>query len=175
MQPQVDPCDAGLTTSFRLPFGAAAGRADRSRIEAPAARPPHLASQDAEFVALQMAYRASGGLANGNELATRLHVRGESGYARLASWILRQQVFSFAWNQHFWLPMFQFDPADLSLRQELQPVLAELAGVMDGWALAAWFARPCDSLQGRSPLSQCVHDQPAVFQAARLQRFVIRG
>jgi hypothetical protein len=136
--------------------------------------PLHVAS-DTGFVALQNAYRASGGLASGNELATRLHVNGEGGYAKLARWILSHQAFSFAWNEDFWLPMFQFDPRDLSLTQGLRPVLAELGDVMDGWALAAWFAEPNDALQGHSPVSRWLTHWPDVFQAARLQRFVMKG
>jgi hypothetical protein len=132
-------------------------------------------ASDIGFVSLQNAYRASGGLANGNELAARLHVNGEGGFATLARWIVSQQVFSFAWNNDFWLPMFQFDVRDLSPRRGLRPVLAELADVMDGWAMAAWFAQPNDALNGRSPASLWLSDWPEVFQAARLQRFVIKG
>jgi hypothetical protein len=132
-------------------------------------------ASDAGFIALQNAYRASGGLASGNELAARLHANGVGGYASLARWIVGHHVFSFAWNEEFWLPMFQFEPRDLSLRTGLHAVLAELVDVMDGWATATWFAQPNDALQGHSPVSQWLSDWPDVFQAARLQRFVMKG
>ena len=130
---------------------------------------------DDEFVFLQQAYRPSGGLAHGDELATRLHVDGAGGYARLARWIVGRHVFSFAWHEHFWLPMFQFDPHELTPRPGLRLVLAELADVMDGRALADWFALPSGMLNGRSPADMWARQGPAVQQAARLQRCAITG
>lgn len=128
---------------------------------------------DGEFVRLQQAYRPSGGLAHGDELATRLHLQGTGGYARLARWIVGQQVFSFAWHEHFWLPMFQFEPVELTPREGLHHVLSELATVMDGPALAGWFASPNDALQGHSPVAMWATDKAAVHHAARLQRYVM--
>ena len=133
---------------------------------------------DADFVELQSAYRPSGGLAHGDELAARLHVNGGGGYARLARWIVSRQVFSFSWNEHFWLPMFQFDlsdQADRILRQDLRPVLSELADTMDGCALACWFAQPNNELHGLSPVAMWSSDWPEVHRAARLQRFAMNG
>ncbi len=130
---------------------------------------------DADFYALQVAYMAHGGLAHGDELAQRLHVDGAGGYAHLARWIVGRKAFSFSWHAHFWLPMFQFDAAVLTPCQGLRPVLSELADEMDGWALATWFSQPNDSLQGRSPVSMWPEHGPEVHQAARLQRFVLKG
>lgn len=133
------------------------------------------AVHDTDFVSLQNAYRSSGGLAQGEELAARLHVSGEGGNACLARWIVSRQVFSFSWHDHFWLPLFQFDLAHMTLRQGLRPVLSELSDLMDGSALAAWFARPNDSLQGHSPVAMWSNRWPEVFQAARLQRRAMKG
>jgi hypothetical protein len=130
---------------------------------------------DADFVVLQQAYRPSGGLAHGDELALRLHVAGAGGHARLARWIVSRHVFSFAWHDHFWLPMFQFDPNELTPRQGLHQVLAELVDVMDGRALADWFAAPNDAWQGRSPVEMLNGHGSAVHQAARMHRYVIKG
>ncbi len=129
--------------------------------------------RDDEFVFLQQAYRPSGGLAHGDELATRLHVDGAGGYARLARWIVGRHVFSFAWHEHFWLPMFQFEPVELTPREGLRHVLAELVNVMDGPALAGWFAGPNDSLQGHSPVAMWATHKAAVHHAARMQRYVM--
>jgi hypothetical protein len=142
---------------------------------AAAARPEGSAPSDADFIYLQQAFRASGGLAHGDELAARLHVDGAGGYARLARWIVGRQVFSFSWHEHFWLPMFQFEPPDLGLRAGLRPVLSELVDVMDGWAVANWFARPNEALGGHSPVAKWRNHWPDVFEAARLQRFVMKG
>lgn len=130
---------------------------------------------DADFFSLQIAYLPSGGLAHGDELAQRLHVDGAGGYARLARWIVGRQAFSFSWHSHFWLPMFQFDASDMTPCPSLRPVLSELADVMDGWALATWFTKPNDTLQGNSPMAMWPDHGPEVHQAARLQRFVITG
>jgi hypothetical protein len=136
---------------------------------------PLATTSDAAFVTLQNAYRHSGGLANGNEVAARLHVDGAGGYARLARWMVGQQVFSFGWHDDFWLPMFQFDPHDMSLRPGLRLVLAELVGVMDGWALAHWLVQPNASLRGCSPLDVWATRGPDLLDAARQQRFVMKG
>ena len=135
----------------------------------------HSNPSDATFVQLQSAFRSTGGLARGDELALRLHVDGQGGYARLARWIVGRQVFSFAWHGDFWLPMFQFEGQDTSLHLGLRPVLAELATVMDGWAIASWFAEPNEALQGCSPVQAWQQHSPEVIQAARLQRFVMKG
>lgn len=136
-------------------------------------RPHEIA--DAEFVALRVGFRSGGGLANGDELARRLHVLGEGGYARLARWIVARQVFSFAWSGHFWLPMFQFNPRDLSPHAGLRPVLAELSDVMDGLSTAQWFTEVNVALQGQSPVDAWPHRWADVFEAARMQRFVLNG
>ena len=140
---------------------------------ATAALQPRDPLRDGDFVALQRAYRPSGGLAHGDELATRLHVDGAGGYARLARWIVGRQVFSFAWHEHFWLPMFQFEPRELTPRPGLHHVLAELADVMDGQALADWFALPNDLLHGHSPAEMWGSHGPAVQHAARMQRSLV--
>ncbi len=128
---------------------------------------------DAGFVTLHNAFRASGGLASGDEVAVRMNVAGEGGYARLARRIVGRQVFSFAWNDAFWLPLFQFDTQNWSVRDGLRPVLSELLGVMDGWSIAVWFVQPNDELGGNSPLVLWETQPSAVFQAARLQRYAL--
>jgi hypothetical protein len=143
--------------------------------ESPTGLHPERLMRDTDFVFLQQAYRSSGGLAHGDELAARLHVEGAGGYARLARWIVGRQVFSFAWHGHFWLPMFQFEPGELAPRQGLHHVLAELVTVMDGPALAEWFALPNDALQGQSPVDMLARHGPEVHQAARMQRYVVKG
>ena len=81
---------------------------------------------DQGFVALQAAYRPSGGLARGAELAGRLQHRRVGGYVSLARLVVNRQVFSFTWHNDYWLPLFQFDADDLSLQPAVQDVLAEL-------------------------------------------------
>ena len=130
---------------------------------------------DSDFVALQCALRASGGLARGQDLAHSLQDRQAGDFTSLARWIVTRRIFSFAWHDSFWVPMFQLDPVDASLRPGAQSVVAELVGVLDGWSLALWFVRPNSSLAERTPLALLDHDLPAVFQAARMERFVVTG
>ena len=158
------------------------GRAHRSTYPGPGWNVAAVASSeqpheigDAEFVAVRTGFRAGGGLASGDELALRLHVLGEGGYARLARWVVARQVFSFAWSGNFWLPMFQFNSKDLSLQAGLAPVLAELADVMDGWAMAQWFTEVNVALQGQSPVQAWHQRWSDVFEAARMQRYVLMG
>ena len=161
--------------AHRLPADAAAGGTAVRHRGTSSSSSLHDGASDVGFITLQNAFRPSGGLASGKELATRLHTNGEGGYARLARWIVGGEVFSFAWHDHFWLPIFQFDLTHKTLRQGLRPVLSELTDVMDGWALAAWFAQPNEALQGHSPVTMWLQRYPDVYQAARLQRYVMRG
>ena len=137
--------------------------------------PPKGDAGDAAFISLQSAYRPCGGLATGEEVAARLHVNGEGGHSRLARWIVGRQVFSFVWHEHFWLPMFQFEGPELSLREGLRPVLSEMINAMDGWSLAVWFALPNAALEGHSPLSVGRNRWSDVVHAARLQRHALNA
>jgi hypothetical protein len=51
-------------------------------------------------------------------------------------------VFSFDWRRTYWVPMFQFDLTDLSVRAGLQQVIAEFDNSFDNWKLAMWFTQP---------------------------------
>ncbi len=122
------------------------------------------------FVALQSVYRPSGGLARGADLASRLQHRRVGGYVSLARLIVNRQVFSFSWQNDDWLPMFQFDTADLSLRPAVQDILAELLDIMDGWTLALWFVQANRALGQVVPLDLLQLDPAAVLQAAARAR-----
>jgi hypothetical protein len=129
---------------------------------------------DADFVALQAAFRASNGLARGQDLAHSMGHR-QGGYVSLARMIVTRQVFSFAWHDDFWLPMFQIDMAHARVKPQPQAVVGELVDVMDGWALAVWFAKGNCALSDQSPIAMLETDPRAVFDAARLQRFAMTG
>jgi hypothetical protein len=130
---------------------------------------------DAAFVSLQEAYRDSGGIARGDHLAARLGLAGRGGYVDLARRIVAEQLFSFRWNDNFWLPMFQFDPVSLTLREAPRRVLDELHGVFDGWDMAHWHVRANDELGGQRPLDLLDTELAAVLAAARADRHAIDG
>lgn len=132
--------------------------------------PPPRGPCDAEFVALRDAYRSHGGIERGDDLARWLDSRDCGNFIGLARWIVAGEVFSFAWNDTFWIPMFQFDLATLALRPGARLVLAELAPLLDGWDLVQWFVRPHEALGRRRPLDLFESHLPAVLAVARTDR-----
>lgn len=129
----------------------------------------------AHFQSLRAAYRHTGGVARGDDLARLLEDRKRGACANLAKVIVSRGVFAFKWREELWIPMFQFDLRDLSLKMAHRPVLAELAPVFDNWSLAEWFARPNAWLCDRSPVDVLGSNLPAVLDAARADRFIANG
>jgi hypothetical protein len=119
------------------------------------------------FAALLVSFRATGGLVPGDALAKLLQDQGRGDTALLARWIVSGRVFGFAWSGDFWLPMFQFELHDMSLRRSVQQVRAEWGSDGSGWEMARWFAWPNFKLGGRRPVDLLEHDLPAVLGAAR--------
>jgi hypothetical protein len=142
--------------------------------------PPQQARTDPdarEFEAMREAYRASGGIAHGDDLARLLTDRQCGDFASLAVLILAREVFAFQWRKTFWVPMFQFNLHDLTVRASphVSQVLAELADEYDGWDLAVWFARPNQWLQGARPVDRLNSNFAQVLEAARTDRFIAAG
>lgn len=129
-----------------------------------------IATVDHEFIALLNAFRSTGGLLRGDTLADQMQLRGLGGYAALARWIASGDVLSFAWQEEYWLPAFQFD-AGLAVRETSRPIVQQLTGVFDGWACARWLVTPHAALARRTPL-ECMDAEPGqVLQAARDDHF----
>lgn len=127
------------------------------------------------FEAMRGAFRPTGGMARGADLA-RLWADYQLGdVANLAELLRAGEVFGFDWNDDFWVPMFQFDLWDLSIRPGPRQVCADLGTELDDWNLAAWFARPNGSLSERRPVDLLGTDLLAVLDAARADRFVATG
>lgn len=127
---------------------------------------------DSAFVALRAAYRSTGGIARGDEIAGWADQKGQGGLLSLNRAIVAGELFSFAWNDTFWLPMFQFDLHKLSVRPELRWVLADLGKAFDGWELAVWFAEPNAWLQGRRPVDLLEAAFPEVVLAAQADLYI---
>lgn len=127
------------------------------------------------FTALLLAYRATGGAVRRGELVRLLETHRPADLSSLARLIVSGGIFSFEWCNTSWVPMFQFEPCDLSIRQGPRKVLGELATVFDRWTLAAWFAQPNSWLKGFRPVDLLASNLPAVFAAARADRFVAAG
>jgi len=93
------------------------------------------------FAALPAAYRASSGTARGDDIARLPEDHGLRSFIGLARLMATGEVFGSEWGAATWVPMFQLDLRDLSVRPSARMVLAELGDGFDGWARAGWFAR----------------------------------
>ncbi len=122
------------------------------------------------FVALLSAFRSSGGTAPSAEVARLLKERPRGAKINFLSLIASGQAFCFEWRGLQWVPMFQFNSFDLSLTQASQQVRAELDPDLDGWGVAAWFARPHAWLYSVRPVDLIGRNLTAVLQAARRER-----
>lgn len=121
------------------------------------------------------AYKSSGGTARADDLALLLEERQKGDFVSVAKRIVSRDIFSFEWQNHFWVPMFQFHPHDLSIRQEVRRVVHELSAVLDNWTLALWFTEPNAWLKGRRPVDMLERNFSDVLHAARADRFVATG
>jgi len=126
--------------------------------------------RNTRFVNLLNAFRDSGGLARANEVATQFERRSGQGTQVLGDWLVRRQAIGFEWHSRLWLPLFQFNRGDLSLRPGLTETLAELVGVYNEWDLASWFAKPNPWLSEGLPADGLADSAPQVLWAARAER-----
>ena len=127
------------------------------------------------FKALLAAFQATGGAARGDKLAGLMADHQLGTLASLARNIVSGEILSFEWRHNFWVPMFQFELDDLSLKKGPRKVLAELVRVFEPWAIAAWFAQPNSWLKCQRPVDLLDSNLSAVFAAARADRFVANG
>ena len=127
------------------------------------------------YDAMLAAFRVTGGIARGDDLARLLEYLQRGDFVALARRLVSREVCGFEWHESFWVPMFQFELRDLSIKPGPQRVLAELAAELDGWNRAAWFARPNTWLDEQRPVDLLDSDLAAVLEAARTDRFVALG
>ena len=128
-----------------------------------------------EFVSLCASCRDSGGIVGGDELARLLEDRRIGDCANLGRCIASGEVFGFERRGCTWIPMFQFEPLDLSTRSVLVPVVWAFGRVLDGWALALWFTRPNDLLNKLRPVDVLDSNRFGVLNAARADRLNVTG
>jgi hypothetical protein len=128
-----------------------------------------------DFSVLRHAFRPSGGIARGDDLSRLLEDHRCGDFISLARFIAQHEIFAFQWRDSFWIPMFQFDLRDLSIREGPHRVLAELESVFDGWSMAVWFAQRNSWLHGHRPVDLLDADLDSVLQAACADRFIANG
>lgn len=121
------------------------------------------------------AFRPSGGMLNGDELAALLRTGCEQPVATVARWVVQRSILSLGWQGQTLIPLFQFDRTTMQPRAQLTAVIRELAGAYDDWEMGLWFARPNAWLDDDMPVLKIRTDADAVLKAARADRFIIRG
>lgn len=131
--------------------------------------------EDRQFHVMEQAFRATGGVVCGDDLATLVRSRSEQPVSIIARWIVERLAVSFEWQAQTMLPMFQFDLPGLTLRPRVAAVVQELRDVFDDWDLALWFAESNAWLCGAAPVDVIGGDPVAVLDAARADRFIARG
>lgn len=140
-----------------------------------AGRPVALFADDAVFVSLLSAYRTTGGLVRGEDVAQHMTRQGNDGYIALARLIVAGDVLHFRWAGTVWLPLFQFNRPALDVRSEVSKVLSELRTVMDACELTLWFVTP-NAWMGRPKPIEMVSSSPVeLYSAVRADRFISRG
>ena len=127
----------------------------------------HNALSGSGFVTLLEAFRASGGTAPGDIVGRLLEDHQVGGTVSLAKLVHSGQVFGFEWRSRLWIPMFQFNPDDLSIAAAPQAVRAELPELWSGWTVAMWFATRNAELDSRRPVDLLGSDFAAVLHAAQ--------
>lgn len=120
-------------------------------------------------------FRATGGLVSADMMVALLRARVDQPLSMVARWIARREVVSLPACGRHCLPLFQFEPESLSIRQGVSDAIGELKDVFDSLELAAWFATPHDWLRGRCPAACAQNDSSELVHAARVDRFVATG
>jgi hypothetical protein len=166
--PPADRLAPGLIHGLRWPPQAHADLAVRQPAEpgAVAGNGARQLQDRAAIGRLHDAYRRTGGMADRRELVRWMVDCGAGDAASLAGLLAGRAVFGFAADERYWLPMFQFDLADLSIRPAPTRVAAALGGALDGWLLAQWFAQPHPGLDDRRPVDVLNGDPARVLAVA---------
>ncbi len=132
-------------------------------------------TEDRQFLTMEWAFRRTGGLSTGDEVAQLLRRRLGQPISTLARWIVDREILVFNWQARMLVPMFQFEPSDMSLRHGPVAVVRELVDVLDDWELALWFAQPNEWLNDTAPVDAITVDLASVLEAARADRFIAQG
>ena len=130
---------------------------------------------DRDFDVMIGVYKTCGGTARADDLALLLEERKTGNFVSVAKRIVSRDIFSFEWQNNFWVPMFQFNPKDMSVKQEVRRVVHELNVVLDNWTLAHWFTEPNTWLKGKRPVHMVDDHFSDVLGAARADRMVAAG
>lgn len=128
-----------------------------------------------QFIAMLNGYRRSGGLAQAREVASMCSNAENCTLAQLLAGCVNRELVSVDWQSRIWIPLFQFNRPNMSLRDGLRDVLAELAVVFNAWDVALWFSQPNPWLFDETPADVMALSMQDVMHAARAERYVAAG
>jgi hypothetical protein len=128
-------------------------------------------TRDEHFLDMLGAFRLSGGLARGHEMASLLARRSGDNIGMLARWMVNGEVVHFDWQHETWIPLFQFGGSTMAIRSGVGAVLDEFRDVLNPWEIGQWFACPCASLDGQKPADAMALNPDGVLHAARCDPF----
>jgi len=125
------------------------------------------------------AYRPSGGLARVDEVMALCQpatgVSAGAGAHGLGRPTVRRDMVCFDWESTLWMPLFQSDRNDMSLRPGVRHVQRELIGVFNAWEVALWFCQPNPWLGDCRPADLLAGSAAEVLHAARAARYLEVG
>jgi hypothetical protein len=131
--------------------------------------------EEGRFVAIAAVFGRHGGMltaADANRLALLRSTRAGSELARQIS--MRELIW-LTGHGRIWLPLFQFDPQTMSVRDEVLAVTAELRHVFDEWDIGSWLVERNSWLGNRAPVAVIDENPTWVLEAARADRFIAAG
>ena len=128
-----------------------------------------------QYSEMEAAFRPHGGIVGCDDVVRLLSRRADQPVSMLAHWIVDREVLSVHWQSRIMVPLFQFDRASMLPRGPIREVIRELAPVLDDWLLALWFALPNVLLGDVAPVDAIEANGRDVVDAARAERFMVRG
>lgn len=131
--------------------------------------------EEHEYREMERSFSASGGIVSSDDVVSLLIRHTGQPISQLARWIVNHDVLSFQWRSRMVLPLFQFDLSSMTLRTPLTAVVHELFPALTDWDICVWFAKPSPWLADATPLDAMETNAPAVLEAARSERFLVRG
>jgi len=131
--------------------------------------------EDRQYLVMQQAFRAAGGVVNGDQLAYLMRKRVDQPISAVARWIVGREVVSYEWRSQTMLPLFQFEMPRVVVRSTVACVIRELRELYTDWGLAMWFVDSNSWLHGAAPVTAIETDPCAVLEAARADRFIANG
>ncbi len=130
---------------------------------------------DEAFIELLHFYRCRGGMAREIEVLSHLKCRAFQAGQPASRPSEFDRAVRFSWGGWTWLPLFQFNREDLSLRAQPLRVVDELMPVFDGWEVTRWFAARNTWLRDQLPIDVMDENLSLVIEAARVDRFIAAG